>query len=348
MKIKKSIMVFVIGITILFVFSLMLYSNDVTLRNGKVITNVKAIPSMDHLRIEYEDGRVEIRNKKEIKRDTPKPVVWDPNAMKKKPDKASKKEPEKTSEEKSIVSEFTGETMTNSIGIEFNLIPAGEFMMGCSDGDTECYEGSKHKVTITKSFYMGKYEVTQGQWKAIMGENPSDFKDCGDNCPVENVSWNDAQEFITKLCDKEWEAKGFFARLISKKTCNYRLPTEAEWEYAARAGTTTKYYENDLNSIAWYDKNSGDKTHPVGQKKPNKFGLYDMSGNVEEWVEDWYDYNYYTSASVSDPQGLASGYRVLRGGSWILSAQNCRSSNRSGYSPDDRFNFIGLRVVLLP
>jgi formylglycine-generating enzyme required for sulfatase activity len=343
MKFKKTITAIVTGITILFILSLTLYSNDVTLRNGTVITNVKAIPSMDHLRIEYEDGRVEIRNKTEIKRDTPKPVVWDPNAMKKKPNKESKKEPEKTPEEKTKVSEFTGETMTNSIGIEFNLIPAGEFMMGCSDGDTECNEGSKHKVTITKSFYMGKYEVTQGQWKVVMGDNPSGFNNCGDNCPVEKVSWDDAKEFITKLCD----TRGFFSKLISK--CNYRLPTEAEWEYAARAGTTTKYYENDLNSIAWYDKNSGDKTHPVGQKKANKFGLYDMTGNVWEWVEDRYDYNYNTSASVSDPQGPASGsYRVIRGGSWHYGARYCRSSFRHDYAPGFRFSDGGFRVVLLP
>ncbi|NBU98476.1 MAG: formylglycine-generating enzyme family protein, partial [Spirochaetia bacterium] len=187
--------------------------------------------------------------------------------------------------------------------MEFALIPAGDFMMGCSDGDSDCSNDEKpqHKVVISNSFYMGKYEVTQGQWKQVMGNNPSYFQNCGENCPVEQVSWNDVQDFIKKLCESK-----------KMNPCKYRLPTEAEWEYAARAGSKTRIYtgemkilgENnspDLDGIAWYGGNSGvdysggydcsgwnEKqyrsskcgTHPVGQKKPNAWGLYDMSGNV--------------------------------------------------------------------
>ena len=162
---------------------------------------------------------------------------------------------------------------------------------------------TQHEVTITKPFYMGKYVVTQEQYEAIMGNNPSHFK--GAQNPVEMVSWDDAQAFCQKLSKK------------SGKTV--RLPTEAEWEYACRAGTSTKYYsgdsEEDLKRVAWYEANSNDTTHPVGQKEPNKFGLYDMHGNVWQWCQDWY--GDYTANEVADPQGPAQGAsRVLRGGSW--------------------------------
>jgi formylglycine-generating enzyme required for sulfatase activity len=246
-----------------------------------------------------------------------------------------------------------GKTFKSKTGIELISIPAGEFMMGCSDGDIECYDWEKpaHKVKITKGFYMGKYEVTQGQWKAVIGENPSALKDCGDNCPVENVNWDDVKVFLVKLNAKE----GRTGKRI------YRLPTEAEWEYAARAGTTTNYYWGDKLSSGflgfgavgqdylWYDDNSSSMTHPVGQKKANGFGLYDMSGNVAELVEDWYDRDYYSSASVSDPQGAANGfYRVVRGGYWGSDGQGCRSFDRFYSSPDDPSALNGLRVVLIP
>ncbi|HMV43018.1 MAG TPA: SUMF1/EgtB/PvdO family nonheme iron enzyme [Leptospiraceae bacterium] len=272
--------------------------------------------------------------------------VWSENSCKEKKITISKTEKENceilgkvwsesSCKEKEITEvKIEKENFTNSIGMEFVLIPAGEFMMGCSEEENKCFDSEKpaHKVRITKPFYMGKFEVTQGQWKAVMGTNPSNYKDCGDNCPVEQVSWNDVQEFIKKLNSKE-----------GKK---YRLPTEAEWEYVARAGTTTKYYSNDLDSIAWYDKNSGRKTHPVGQKKPNAFGLYDMSGNVSEWCEDWYHGGYYGESPSNDPAGpSSSSNRVLRGGSWYYSVDLMRSSYRIKYSPDLRSYGIGFRLL---
>jgi len=174
--------------------------------------------------------------------------------------------------------------------MEFVLIPAGTFTMGSPDSDSNAYDHEKpaHQVTISEPFYMGKYEVTQAQWKAVMGENPSRFK--GDDHPVENVSWEDVQQFIQKLNAKE-----------GKEAC--RLPTEAEWEYAARAGTTTIYSfgnnASQLGNYAWYDENSGNTTHPVGDKPPNPWGLYDMHGNVWEWVQDWYGPIYSRSGNRS-------------------------------------------------
>ncbi|GBU22434.1 hypothetical protein R80B4_02594 [Fibrobacteres bacterium R8-0-B4] len=195
------------------------------------------------------------------------------------------------------------------------------------------------------SYYIGKYEVTQGLWRAVMGSsnNPSYFKK-GDNYPVENVSWNTiVNEFIPAL-----------NRLTGK---TYRLPTEAEWEYAARGGNKSGGYKysgsNTLGSVGWYwdnipsqsSGNSGYGTQPVGGKNPNELGIYDMSGNVWEWVSDWY--NYYSSSPTNNPTGPTSGsYRVFRGGSWISGARNCRVSFRSGYPGYSDFD-IGLRLVLL-
>ena len=239
-------------------------------------------------------------------------------------------------------------TFINSIGMEFVKIPAGSFQMGCSQGDSECGEDEKpqHKVTISKSFYMGKFEVTQGQWKKVMGEgflgigenNPSTFKSCGDDCPVENISWNDVQEFIQKLNEKEGSNK-------------YRLPTEAEWEYSARAGGKTKFYWGDTvnDEYLWYYNNSGNATHPVGKKKPNAWGLYDMTGNVWEWVEDWYGSDFYKNASGNDPKSPNSGEsRVLRGGSWYNNTRYSRLSYRGYNYPDYRDYTYGFRLLLLP
>jgi formylglycine-generating enzyme required for sulfatase activity len=226
----------------------------------------------------------------------------------------------------------TGKTWRNSIGMDFVLIPAGTFLMGSNDGSND--EKPVHEVRLSKSFYLGKYEVTQGQWQAIMGTNPSNFK--GDaNLPVENVSWNEMQEFIRKLNAKEGDTK-------------YRLPTEAEWEYAARAGTTTAYSfgndERQLGEYAWYSPNSGNKTHPVGQKKPNAWGLYDMHGNVWEWVQDWY--GPYTAGSAVDPAGPASGsFRVHRGGGWTLVAWFCRPAYRNNGAPGGRGSHLGFRLL---
>ncbi|MDX6575359.1 MAG: hypothetical protein QOE96_1312 [Blastocatellia bacterium] len=227
-------------------------------------------------------------------------------------------------------------TRTNQTGIEFVLIPPGSFIMGSTNG--EANENPVHRVTISQAFYMGKYEVTQAQWQSVMGNNPSFFKDCGGNCPVEQVSWDDAQNFINKLNESN---DGF----------RYRLPTEAEWEYAGRAKTTGDR-AGDVDSMAWHQFNSASTahpngmTHPVGEKAPNGFDLYDMLGNVMEWCEDWYDANYYASSPATDPQGPGSGsFRVLRGGSFELSTSYLRSAKRFYYSPDNRSFVFGFRVV---
>jgi len=216
--------------------------------------------------------------------------------------------------------------------MEFVKIQPGEFMMGCSASDSECNSSEKpaHRVRITKAFEMGKYEVTQVQWDSVMGSNPSNFK--GEDRPVEQVSWNDVQSFLQKLNSRN---DGY----------RYRLPTEAEWEYAARAGTAGTY-TGSLDAMAWYSNNSDSQTHPVGQKQPNAWGLYDMQGNVAEWVQDWYDATYYKSSPASDPQGPAKGYtRVLRGGSWDYNSRVSRISFRGFNGPSDRINYFGFRCV---
>jgi formylglycine-generating enzyme required for sulfatase activity len=211
---------------------------------------------------------------------------------------------------------------------QFVLIPAGEFLMGSENGDSN--ERPIHRVWISRDFEMGKYPVTQAQWEAVMGSNPSHFN--GADRPVEKVSWNDVQRFIDKL--NQWDSK-----------YQYRLPTEAEWEYACRAGSTGDY-AGDLEAMAWYFDKSGDGTHPVGQKQPNAWGLYDMHGNVWEWVQDWYDSGYYAQSPAADPQGPTSGsHQVLRGGGWDGYAQNCRSAARDSGSPADRYGSLGLRLV---
>jgi formylglycine-generating enzyme required for sulfatase activity len=206
-------------------------------------------------------------------------------------------------------------------------------MGATSEQGSDAYSDEKpaHRVTVS-DFYIGKYEVTQAQWKAIMGSNPSKWT--GDNLPVENVSWNDIQEFIQKLNQK-----------TGKK---YRLPTEAEWEYAARGGNKSRGYKysgsNDIGTVAWYSSNSGDKTHPVGQKQPNELGIYDMSGNVWEWCQDWY--GDYSSASQTNPTGPSSGsYRVLRGGSWNDYTGGCRVSSRTCNTPSSRGSYNGFRLA---
>jgi formylglycine-generating enzyme required for sulfatase activity len=219
--------------------------------------------------------------------------------------------------------------------IEMIKVPGGTFTMGCIDGrDGDCYamETPAHKVTVS-SFNIGKYEVTQAQWKAVMGDNPSQFK--GDNLPVVNVSWDDVRRFISHLNEQTGKL--------------YRLPTEAEWEFAARGGKSSKGYmysgSNTLNDVAWYADNSGEKIHPVGTKSPNELGIYDMSGNVWEWCSDWY--GSYDSNAQTNPTGPSSGSdRVQRGGGWFNHAVICRSANRGSNSPGYRFINVGFRVVL--
>jgi formylglycine-generating enzyme required for sulfatase activity len=218
------------------------------------------------------------------------------------------------------------------------LIPAGEFLMGSPDSDEDApdWEKPQHRVRITKPFYLGKYPVTQEQWQAVMGSNPSRIK--GPKHPVEMVRWNDCQAFLRKLNAKAGGQAGKFA-----------LPTEAQWEYACRAGSTTQYSfgdeQSELGEYAWYAENSGGKTHPVGEKRPNPWGLYDMHGNVWVWCQGWYDDRYYANSPTDDPKGPSrGGLRVLRGGGWINPAEHCRSAWRSNLSPNLCNEILGFRV----
>jgi formylglycine-generating enzyme required for sulfatase activity len=230
----------------------------------------------------------------------------------------------------------------NRVKLELVLIPAGEFLMGSpgSDGVASGDEKPQHRVRITKPFYLGKYLVTQEQWEAVMGSNPGHFK--GPKNPVETVSWDDCQAFLGKLnAKKGWQASKFV------------LPTEAQWEYACRAGSTTRYCFGDDESVlaeyAWYGANSGNTTHPVGGKQPNAWGLYDMQGNVWEWCQDWYDKGYYTNSPSDDPMGASGGsYRVGRGGYWYDTAGYCRSAYRGRGAPGYRSIYLGFRVALVP
>ncbi len=226
---------------------------------------------------------------------------------------------------------------TNSIGMTFRPIPAGTFQMGDIQGIGFGDELPVHEVTISQDFYIGIHEVTQAQWEAVMGSNPSWFASCGGECPVEWVTWEEVQAFIDALNTME-------------ETTAYRLPTEAEWEYAARAGTTTSYAYGDdedrLGEYGWARDNSGLRTQPVGQKKPNLWGLYDIHGNVFEWVQDWYKGDYYLFSPSVDPPGPDVGAeRVLRGGSWFYDAYHLRVANRGRAAPDSRANHIGFRLV---
>jgi formylglycine-generating enzyme required for sulfatase activity len=235
--------------------------------------------------------------------------------------------------------------------IEMVLIPPGTFQMGCSASNWYgCYswENPVHTVTLTNALYMGRYEVTQAQWQARMGSNPSYFQSASSqvpaaqvpNRPVERVSWNTIQGFLAQT--------------------GMRLPTEAEWEYAYRAGTTTAFHgftgylsgtndDNLVGNIAWYNSISNSQTRPVGGKLANGYGLHDMSGNVWEWVNDWYGSTYYSSSPQNNPTGPASGAaRVVRGGSWPNNAHALRASGRYGNTPDDAYDLIGFRVARAP
>jgi formylglycine-generating enzyme required for sulfatase activity len=224
----------------------------------------------------------------------------------------------------------------NAIGMNFVYLPPGSFMMGSPANESDHDSDEKqHRVTLTKGFYIQTTEVTQGQWKEVMGNNPSDFNHCGDDCPVEQVSWNDAQDFLSKLNRIEGTSK-------------YRLPTEAEWEYAARAGSTTRFCFGDderrLGEYAWYDSNSMEKTHTVAKKRPNTWGLYDMHGNVWEWCQ--VRFGDYPSSSVADPNGPSSGsHRVYRGGSWISNPRYCWSAFRGRNFSVLRNGYLGIRLA---
>ena len=209
-------------------------------------------------------------------------------------------------------------------------------MMGANSGDSEADNDEKPSHSVTLSGYrIGKYEVTQREWLAVMGSNPSRFK--GDNLPVEKVSWNDCQAFVQKL--------------NNMTGLSFRLPTEAEWEFAARGGNRSIGYKysggDNIGSVAWYNGNSGSTTHPVGQKQGNELGLYDMSGNVLELCSDWEDNDYYSYSPSINPKGPSSGsYRACRGGDWSIDAGHCRVSSRSRIAPWDASGFLGFRLAL--
>ena len=250
---------------------------------------------------------------------------------------------EGTTAEPYTLTGWAKEIMHEKTGMVLVYVPAGHFTMG-SPGDEAGRkdEETQHRVRLTQGFYLGKYEVTQGQWEKVMGNNPSFFKKAGKDAPVEMVSWDDCQAFVAKLSADGGE---------------FRLPTEAEWEYACRAGTkpalnngkdltpTTGRCRN-LDEVGWYDDNSGNTTHPVGQKKPNAWDLYDMHGNVGEWCNDFY--GEYPAGEVTDPVGpTAARGHVARGGSWHGTAGGCRSACRGGLlTPTVRRDARGLRVVL--
>ena len=251
--------------------------------------------------------------------------------------------------------------LTKDIKLEMVLIPAGEFKMGspAEEKDALAAEKPQHRVRITRPFYLGKYPVTQKQWEAVMGANPSRFK--GPKNPVEEVSWDACRQFLDKLQRRPGHPPGTF-----------QLPSEAQWEYACRAGSTTRFCfgdaESKLGDYAWYSANSGSSTHPVGGKKPNAWGLYDMHGNIWEWCADWFDPAYYAHSPADDPTGPATGAapvtgdprapiapgsatggrRIIRGGSWNNGGKGCRSALRGKWAPGMGNSSMGFRVALVP
>ena len=231
--------------------------------------------------------------------------------------------------------------ITNSIGMKLVLIPAGTFTMGSPVGEVgRLSDEMQHEVTLSKSYFLGVYEVTQDQYGKVMGNNPSLFK--GAKNPVENFSWDDAVSFCKKLSEMpEEKAAGR----------EYRLPTEAEWEYACRAGSSKAYSFGEtaesLGEYAWFGVGSAVTTHPVGEKKANRWGLYDMHGNVWEWCQDWF--GIYPTGAVTDPQGPNGGlWRVSRGGGWCIDAGRCRSANRGRNNPSNGNASYGFRLALSP
>lgn len=219
--------------------------------------------------------------------------------------------------------------------MEFAWVPGGTFEMGDMFGDGEFREKPLHTVYLD-GFWLGKYPVTQTQWERVIGSNPSYFQ--GPDNPVECVSWVDVQEFIQRLNGR-------------KSIANFRMLTEAEWEYACRSGGKPEKYSGggNLDSVAWYKGNSGGKTHPVGEKLPNALGIHDMSGNVWEWVSDWYGSDYYAKSPRNNPQGPTAGSsRVYRGGSWRYSTRACRATYRGNLTPGGWNYAIGFRLALSP
>lgn len=232
------------------------------------------------------------------------------------------------------------------LGIECIYVKAGTFRMGSAESGPND-EKPVHQVTISRDYWMSACEITQAQWRALMGTDPSKYK--GDKLPVEMISWHEVNEFCSKLTQRERKASRLPEGYV------YRLPTEAEWEYAARGGIKSKGFiypgSNDPEEVAWHHPNSMDETHPVATKYPNELGLYDMAGNVWEWCLDFYTPDYYAKSPKENPLNRDNGdkiYRVCRGGSWGLYPTHCRSTNRGGGTPTGRFYSYGFRVVSAP
>ena len=324
-KVKKD------GITV--------FGQEVTVQAGGDPFRVPLIPPIIPGNADSKSRIGEVSKKEaERKEEAPSPVV--------------KKNPEPKNEGAAPVDE--PEFLTTRIGqIKLKRIPAGKFLMGLPGGDEDEDEHPQHEVRITRPFYLGVYEVTQGQYQAVMGNNPSYFKG-SDDLPVEQVSWSDAVKFCNKLSEREGRRPCYRIEgdVVTIAGGGYRLPTEAEWEYACRAETTTRFSFGDdvdaLGQYAWYSANSNGRTHPVGKKQPNAFGLYDMHGNVWEWCWDGYDADYYKQSPAVDPPGAAqASARVFRGGGWDFIPRFARSAIRHGYGPVYRYSSLGFRLALV-
>ena len=247
-------------------------------------------------------------------------------------------------------------SVVGASGYALQFVPAGTYVVGCTEGQgDDCSDDEKpsREVTLTRAVLVGETEVTQDLYHRLMGSNPANFTVCGGTCPVENVSWMDVVQLANTLSAAEgfeacYDIRDESVTWPNGNAClGYRLPTEAEWEVAARGGGDEKYAGGDiLGAVGWYIDNSGGTTHPVGQKASNAYGLYDMSGNVWEWVWDWYDKRAYLDGAATDPSGPASGaFRVFRGGSWHFVPRLGRVATRSSFTPGPRYSIVGVRLL---
>ena len=309
----------------------------IPLKAGEYMLKFESVENVaDYLEEEYTmpaEDRLKKVDLLQIKQDREQREQREREEREREQEKERKEREERERKEREARGEFEVE------GVKFKMVKVegGTFLMGATkEQGSDAWDDEKpaHQVTLS-DYYIGETQVTQALWKSVMGDNPSNWK--GDNLPVEKVSWEDAQEFIKKL-------NGVTGR-------TFRLPTEAEWEYAARGGKNSKGYKysgsNNIDEVAWYGGNSGDKTHPVKEKKANELGLYDMSGNVWEWCNDWY--GDCSSDAQTNPQGPDEGSdHVLRGGGWLSNARRCRVSCRSNITPTYRNNYVGFRLVMCP